>query len=147
MKLACRIMTICLLMCCFLLCGCRPNPWRHGEYECEIEKVESVQIVRLGETDDNYRFTCAVLYDVTDKDSFLKQLNALDYRSGSTPPKPLEVGYVVIRINYFNGDYDYIYQNSQKFYRGDENRTGQFLFDKEQFDDLIGGQGDGSVVP
>lgn len=152
MTIARLIATTCLLVLCFLFCGCRPHPWRDGEYKCEVENVESVQIVCIGETDDDYRFTCAVLCDVADKDSFLDQLNALDYRGGSTPPKPLKVGYVVIRINYFNGDYDYIYQNSQKFYRGDEERTGQFLFDKEQFDDLISntwdmGQGDGSVVP
>lgn len=147
MKIVRLITTTCLLMFCVLLCGCSPNPWRHGEYKCEIENVESVQIVRLGETDDDYQFTCTVLRNVTDKDSFLEQLNALDYRNGSTPPKPLKVGYVAIRINYFNGDYDYIYQNSQKFYRGDKSQTRQFLFDKEQFDDLIAGQRGGSVVP
>ena len=140
-------MTVCLLVLCVFLCGCRPHPWRHGEYECEIENVESVQIVCIGETDadDNYRFTCTVLYDVTDKDSFLDQLNALDYRGGSTPPKPLKVGYVAIRINYFNGDYDYIYQNSQKFYHGDEDRTGQFVFDKEAFFDLIARSNESSI--
>lgn len=131
------LFSLAIILLCVIVCGCRPHPWRDGEYKCEVENVESVQIVCIGETDDDYRFTCTVLCDVADKDSFLDQLNALDYRGGSTPPKPLKVGYVVIRINYFNGDYDYIYQNSQKFYRGDEDLTRQFLFDEEQFNALI----------
>ena len=152
MKMVQRITTFCLLVLCSVFCGCRPHPWRYGEYKCEIESVESVQIVCIGETDEDYRFTCTVLCNVTDKDSFLEQLNALDCENGGTPPKPLKAGYIAIRINYFNGDYDYIYQNSQKLYRGDKNLTRQFLFDKGQFNALIsahwkGGQGDGSIVP
>lgn len=136
------------LMCC-LLCSCSSS--LDGDYECDIDKVESVQIVQLDDlVTEECRYNYTVLGEVLDKTAFLSQLNALETKPGSSPPKTMKTDYVVIKINYSNGGYDLIYRNVQWNYRADANPIEYFVFDEGQFNDLLNTclrQGGGSVVP
>jgi len=49
----------------------------------------------------------------------------------------MDVGLVVVRIDYSNGDYDLVHQDAQRFHRSGVNQYGFFFFDDEQFNALI----------
>lgn len=51
----------------------------------------------------------------------------------------MDEGYVVVRVDYSNGDFDLIYPNAQCFHKNGTNNYGYFFFDDEQFDALISG--------
>lgn len=128
-----------LTMLCALFCsGCNNLP---QDYECEIEGVESVQIVRIEEgfNWEENRFYDTVLQDVLDKNAFLSQLNGINTKQTYYgQAKTMKMGYIAIKINYFNGDCAYIYRNYQFYCRtASYNTNTYFIFDKEQFNDLI----------
>ena len=68
---------------------------------------------------------------------FVEQLNDLKHSVNWGEPSQLDIGYVVIRIDYLNGDYDLLYPNAQWFNRSGVNQYGYFFFDAEQFDALV----------
>lgn len=132
----------------WLCCGCGFG----GEqrYVCEVDEVKSVQIISLDVYVENeYRYEYTVLCEITDKEVFVEQLNDLKQTVNWGEPKQFNEGYTVIRIEYFNGDYDLIYSNAQWFNRAGTNQNGYFFFDKTQFDEFISdylqGHRDGSV--
>ena len=45
--------------------------------------------------------------------------------------------YVVVRIEYLNGDFDLIHPDAQCFNKNGTNNYGYFFFDDEQFETLI----------
>ena len=49
----------------------------------------------------------------------------------------MDVQYIVIKIDYSNGDFDLIHPDAQCFNRSGTNQYGYFFFDDEQFHSLI----------
>ena len=129
------LVVICLLT--VLLC-CSCGFFGPQNYYCDVDTVSSVQIVKLGECiEGEYRYEYSVICQINDYHLFVKRLNDISHSVNFGDPFTLDVGYIVIRIEYLNGDYDLIYHNAQSFNRSGKNNGGYFLFDKKQFNDLI----------
>lgn len=126
------LVIVLMLLCCS--CGLVGDQ----EYVCNVADVESVQIVRLDKyVEGEYRYEYSVLAQVLDCETFVSRLNQLDHSVNWGDPGRLEDLYVVIKVNYSNGDYDLIHPDAQWFHRAGVNRDGFFFFDDEQFNALI----------
>ena len=121
-----------LLMCC--ACGF----FGDQRYACDLDEVETIQIVRLDKyVDGEYRYEYTVLSQISDPVTFVNRLNSLKHSVNWGDPRQLDVQYIVIRIDYRNGDYDLLHQDAQMFNRSGVNQYGFFFFDDEQFLALI----------
>ena len=121
-----------VLLCC--ACGLVGDQ----RYVCDIAKVDSIEIVRLDKyVQGEYRFEHTVLSQVSDCDTFVSRLNRVDHSVNWGDPGRMKEGYIVIRIDYRNGDFDLIYSGAQWFNRSGVNQNGYFFFDVEQFEALI----------
>ena len=69
--------------------------------------------------------------------TFVNRLNHIKHSVNWGDPLLLDVQYVVIRIDYLNGDYDLLHPDAQCFNRSGINHSGFFFFDDEQFYALI----------
>lgn len=126
--------TLCVLV--LLCCSC--GLFGDQRYVCNVDEVESIQIVRLDEyVEGEYRYNYTVLSQITDCAAFVDQLNKVDHSVNWGDPRQMDVQYVVIRISYLNGDFDEIHQDAQCFSRSGVNNYGFFFFDDEQFSALI----------
>jgi hypothetical protein len=107
-------------------------------YQCEINDVKTVQIIRLDRyVEGEYRYEYTVLCDITDKDVFVERLNAVEHSVNWGDPRQMDVGYIVIKIDYVNGDFDLLHSDGQCFNRSGTNQYGYFFFDETQFEQLI----------
>ncbi|MBR7116901.1 MAG: hypothetical protein IKC87_04250 [Clostridia bacterium] len=110
-------------------------------YVCEVYEVESVQIVRLDAfNEEDATFEFVELVNVEDPISFVERLNAIPNHVNNSiigSPNFLQLGMLVIKINYRNSDYDLIDILSQHFYRSDECDYGDFVFDYDEFIALV----------
>ncbi len=130
--LLCMLCSLLLFLCCS--CGF----FGDQEYFCEIDKVESIQIIRLDKyIEGEYRYEYTVLSQISDHKTFVDRLNNLKHSVNWGDPKQLDVLYVVIRIYYHNGDYDLIHPRAQCFHHNGVNNYGYFFFDKNEFNALI----------
>ncbi len=121
-----------MLLCC--ACGL----FGDQRYVCDIDAVESIQIVRLDKyIAEEYRFEYTVLSEVFDLAAFVDRLNNLKHSVNWGDPRTLYEQYTVIRIQYRNGDFDFIHARAQCFNQSGTNQSGYFFFDREQFDKLI----------
>ena len=131
--LICMFIILSLCLCC---CSC--GFFGEQEYYCEPSNVKTASIIKLDEyITDEYRFDYTVLCEISDTLAFIENLNNISHSVNWGDPGTLEVGYIVIRIDYINGDYDLIHCNAQWFNRSGTNNNGYFFFDKQQFDALI----------
>lgn len=136
MKIVRWVLGILFVILIFLCCSC--GIFGDQRYLCEVDTVESIQIVRLDKyVEGEYRYEYTVLSKITDCSTFVDQLNNLKHTVNWGEPSQLDVNYVVIRIDYLNGDYDLLYSNAQWFNRSGVNQYGYFFFDDEQFNSLI----------
>ena len=107
-------------------------------YICDVGEVESIQIIRLDDyVEGEYRYEYTVLSTITDHAEFVDRLNSLKHSVNWGEPSQLDINYIVIRIDYHNGDYDLLYHYAQWFNRSGVNNYGYFFFDDEQFNALI----------
>ncbi|MBQ8393463.1 MAG: hypothetical protein IJX51_06805 [Clostridia bacterium] len=132
--------TLCILsiILSFSLCSCDLFYVGDTNFYCYIENVESIQIVRLDkyiQEDFGYEYT--VLAEIEDCPAFVERLNDIDHAVYGGDPQYLYIDYIVIQINYFNGDYDIIHYEAQDFFRSNKLRIGYYSFDKDQYNDLI----------
>ena len=120
----------------FLCCSC--GLFGEQRYACDVEMVESIQIVNLEEyVEGEYRYEYTVLSQISDYEVFVSHLNELDQSVNWGDPRQLCIQSVVIKIDYSNGDFDLIHPDAQCFNRSGTNQYGYFFFDDEQFDSLI----------
>ena len=120
-----------------LLC-CSCGLFGDQRYVCDVEEVESIQIVRLDKyVEGEYRYEYTVLSQISDRETFVSRLNELDHSVNWGDPREMDVQYIVIKIDYRNGDFDLIHPDSQWFNRSGENQYGFFFFNDEQFDSLV----------
>ncbi len=107
-------------------------------YICDVNKVESARIIRLDEyIEGEYRYEYTVLSQIYDYVTFVDQLNTMEHSVNWGDPRQMDEEYVVIRIDYCNGDFDLIHPDAQWFNRSGVNQYGYFFFNDEQFDALI----------
>ena len=133
-----RRMILCILVVISLCLCCGCGLFGRQRYSCEIDDVDSIQIVSLDEyLYEEYRFEYTILCEIEDCPTFVEYLNDLEHSVNWGDPLCLEEGYIVIKINYLNGDFDLLYPNAQWFNRDGEKQTGYFFFDKEQFNALV----------
>lgn len=126
---------LCMILA-FLCCSC--GWFGPQRYICEVEEVESVQIIRLDQyVEGEYRYEYTVLSEISDYETFVSRLNGLEHSVNWGDPRQMDVGYVVVRIDYRNGDFDLVHQDAQCFHRSGENHYGYFFFDDEPFNTLI----------
>lgn len=129
----CFLSAILLLFCC---CSC--GLFGEQRYICEIDKVQSAQIVKLDKyVEGEYRYEYIILSEINDCSTFVAKLNNLKHSVNWGEPGQFDIGYIVIKINYLDGDFDLIYTNAQWFNRAGVNQNGYFFFDEEQFKSLI----------
>ena len=122
----------------FFCCSC--GLFGPQRYLCEVGEVESVQIIRLDKyVEGEYRYEYTVLSQVEDVESFVGQLNDIKHSVNWGDPSQMDEGYVVVRVDYSNGDFDLIHPDAQCFHKNGTNNYGYFFFDDEQFDALIFG--------
>ena len=120
-----------------LLC-CSCGLFGEQRYKCEVDNIASIQIVRLDTyVEGEYRYEYTVLSEISDYTVFVDRLNSVKHSVNWGDPYQLDVEYVVIKINYHNGDYDLIHSDAQWFNRSGTNQVGYFFFDEEQFNTLI----------
>ena len=126
------------IMCMILVFCCACHLFGAQEYVCNIDRVASIQIVRLDryiKQDQNFTYT--VFAEISDLETFVEKLNKIEHSVNGGDPGVLLEQYTVIRIEYHNGDSELIYPNAQWFYRSGEHSYGFFFFDEEQFKSLI----------
>ena len=124
------------LMAMLLSCSC--GFFSPQKYVCNIDEVETIEIVKLGEfveAKNDYEYT--VISTISDKEKFVERLNNIKHSVNWGDPGVMKKGYIVIKICYKNGDSDLIYRNAQSFVRSDKWQTGFFFFDIDQFNALI----------
>ena len=132
-KVICSI-TLSILMLLFCSCGL----FGDQEYFCKVEDVASVQIVRLDKyVQGEYRYEYTVLSQIDDFDDFVGRLNAVKHSVNWGDPQQMYENYVVVRIEYLNGDFDLIHPDAQWFNKNGTNNNGYFFFDDEQFETLL----------
>ena len=123
---------ILVLLCCS--CGLIGDQ----RYVCDVEKVDSIQIVKLDKyVEGEYRYEYTILSQISDYETFASHLNELDHSVNWGDPRQMDVQYIVIKIDYSNGDFDLIHPDAQCFNRSGENHYGYFFFNDEQFNSLI----------
>lgn len=131
-----RVLSLLCIIPMFLCCSC--GLFGRQKYVCEIERVDSVQIVRLDKyVEGEYRYDYTVLLEISDCATFVSRLNELDHSVNWGEPQQMDIGYIVIRVNYNNGDFDLIHPDAQWFNSSGTNQYGYFFFDDEQFNSLI----------
>lgn len=143
-----RVLVPLYMLCIILLLFCSCGMFGEQRYICEIDEVDSVQIVRLDKyIEGEYRYEYTILSQISDYTTFVRQLNKLKHSVNWGDPRQMAVQYVVIRIDYQNGDFDLIHPDAQCFNRSGTNQYGYFFFDDEQFNTLISDYttGEGSV--
>lgn len=129
------ILTPCIIL--MLLC-CSCGLFGPQRYVCEVDQVESVQIVRLDKyVEGEYRYEYTILAQISDYTTFVSRLNKLKHSVNWGDPGRMNVQYVVIKIDYHNGDFDLIHPDAQWFHRSGVNNYGYFFFDDDQFNTLI----------
>lgn len=132
-----RLLPFILCINIMLLC-CSCGLFGDQEYVCEIDAVESIQIVRLEEyVQEEYRYKYTILSTILDYSTFVDRLNDIKHSVNWGDPGTFELGYVVIKIEYLDGNYDLLYTNAQMFNRSGVNQYGYFFFDEEQFNTLV----------
>lgn len=100
--------------------------------------MKSVQIIRLNKhVEGEYRFDYTVVCQISDYTEFVNRLNELEHSKNRGDPQQMYVGYVVIIIDYLNGDFDLLRSDAQCFNRSGENEHGFLFFDDAQFGALI----------
>lgn len=120
----------------FTCCSC--GLFGRQKYICEIDKVKKIEIVRLDKyVEGEYRFEYTTLSQISNIEKFVKRLNEIDHSVNWGDPRQFYIGYVVIRIEYHNGDFDLIHKDAQWFNTSGKNNYGFFFFDDEQFEALI----------
>ncbi len=133
-KMICFFFPFCMSL--LLLCSC--GLFGPQKYECEIDEVKSIQIIRLDQyVEGEYRFEYTVLSQISDIETFVDKLNQLEHSVNWGDPRQMYEQYIVIKIEFYNGDFDLIHSNAQCFNRSNENNYGYFFFDDEQFNELI----------
>ena len=128
------ICTFCIIVVSCCSCGL----FASERYSCNIEEVESIQIVSLGgfnKEENKYEYT--VISQISDCETFVNRLNDIKYSVNLGEPTVLNPEYTVILINYNNGDYDLLYSGAQCYYREGRFLTGYVFFNTEQFNALI----------
>ena len=130
-KISVLLFGVILLFCCS--CSSLDN----RKYICDIEAVKSVQIVRLEKLEPYYKIDYTVLFEITDCATFVNRLNALGNSAHWGSPYVMRAQDIVIRIEFQNGDYDFLKRNTQFFYRSGTFKDGRYIFDKEAFEILI----------
>lgn len=128
-----RIFLLCIVI--MLLC-CSCGLFSPQRYVCDAQEVSSIQIVRIGEITVG-EFDYTVLSQISDHETFVKCLNEVDHSVNWGDPYPMDVGFIAIRIEYMNGDCDYINSDAQWFVKSESIKTGYFFFDDEQFNSLV----------
>lgn len=126
-------------VCIILMLLCRScGLFGDQRYFCDVEKVDSIQIVQLDQyVEGEYRYEYTILSQITDFETFVLHLNELDHSVNWGDPRQMDVQYIVIKIDYSNGDFDLIHPDAQCFNRSGVNQYGYFFFDDEQFHSLI----------
>ena len=108
------------------------------KYVCEVENVDSIQIVRLDQyIEEELRYEYTVLSQIVDCEAFVSELNEVEHSVNWGDPRQMDIGYVVIKINYINGDFDLLHPDAQCFHRSGKNQYGYFFFDDAAFNLLI----------
>ena len=131
-------MKLLLCMLCMVILCCSCGWFGDQEYICEFEKVKSIEIVRLENFDgEKYEYEYTVLAQITDKATFVDRLNKVETSINWGEPRILNMQELVIRIEYFNGDYDLMNWRAQNFYHSGTIQIGYFVFDDEEFNALI----------
>ncbi len=129
-------LAIVLFMTAFICSGC--GLFGPQKYTCDESNVVSAQIVHLDRlVEEEYRYEYTVLREIPDTSAFIERLISMKHTVNWGDPQPLEPGYIVIRLEYLNEDYDLIHASAQLMHQSGKNRTGYFFFDKEQFDTLL----------
>lgn len=129
------ILPVCIIL--MLLC-CSCGLFGDQRYFCDVEKVDSIQIVQLDQyVEGEYRYEYTILSQITDFETFVSHLNELGQSVNWGDPRQMDVQYIVIKIDYSNGDFDLIHPDAQCFNRSGVNQYGYFFFDDEQFHSLI----------
>lgn len=129
------IFPVCIIL--MLLC-CSCGLFGDQRYFCDVEKVDSIQIVQLDQyVEGEYRYEYTILSQITDIETFVLHLNELDHSVNWGDPRQMDVQYIVIKIDYSNGDFDLIHPDAQCFNRSGVNQYGYFFFNDEQFHSLI----------
>ncbi|MBE6580033.1 MAG: hypothetical protein E7650_00265 [Ruminococcaceae bacterium] len=97
---------IILLLClASMLSCCSCGLFGARKYVCEVENVDSIQIVRLDQyIEEELRYEYTVLSQIVDYEAFVCELNEVEHSVNWGDPRQMDIGYVVIKINYINGD-------------------------------------------
>jgi hypothetical protein len=107
-------------------------------YTCDVEEVESAQIVRLDRyIEEENMFEYTILAQIEEYEEFISCLNGLKHRVNWGEPSIMHDQYIVIKVDYKDGNFDLIHSRAQLFYRLGNYQTGFFFFDEEQFNSLI----------
>ena len=118
------------------LCSC--GLFGRQRYVCDIEQVTSIQIIQLDKyVEGEYRYEYTVLAEISDCATFVNRLNSVKHSVNWGEPSVMYVQYIVIRVEYKNGDFDELHADAQWFNRSGVNHAGYFFFDDDEFNMLI----------
>lgn len=135
MKLFKYISVILLSVLCCCSCGLVKEA---NTYTDRLDEIQKITIVELLEYDsDTYTYSEKQLREVLDVNVFMDEMLALKCDSNWGDPQQLQIGDVVIKLVYDNGDFDLINWRAQIKRRSGTNRYGYMIFDEKEFDLLL----------
>jgi hypothetical protein len=128
-----------LLLIIAFVCSCSGcGIFSNQKYTCDAGDVKSIQIVCLREFNkEEYRYEYDILADVADVSAFVERLNAIKQSVHWSDPAVLRAGYLVIKIDYANGDYDLLHHSALMEYRSGGFNYEYIEFNTSQFDKLV----------
>ena len=108
-------------------------------YTCDVENVKSVQIIKLGEYDEeSCWFQQTTICEIENRTEFIERLLGISQTVRFGLPGAFYSGDIVIYIEYVNGDYDLIsYIAQTKVENGVGNGGGHITFNPKQFNALL----------
>ncbi|MBE6540811.1 MAG: hypothetical protein E7674_08775 [Ruminococcaceae bacterium] len=135
-KTVISLFLICIIL---MLSGC----YLDVEYEFwhDVSEITSIKIVEV--LDFNYEKLYNeenVLVTIENTDVFLQEFSEIHCREIFNDPETVNPNTIVIKVEYSNGDYEYIDYIAQcKCYKDSAmSHNGYFILDKEQFEAFIG---------
>ena len=126
------VVLLILILC---LHGCTRG--RKKNYECNYDEITSIKIVRLDGVDENYYdYEYTTICNITDISSFTKNFQDIEQRDYFTifgDPSTVDLGDLVFKFEFDNGDMDYISPEVQSQLRSGKWSYPSINFNREDF--------------
>ena len=135
-----RINIILFIISCLVIfatgCGKKQYPFMQS-----VSNIVKIEVIIMGEIHDPYtkhEYTLIKALSLNENNKFIDDLKNIECKRMFGDPQTLTTGHQGFKINYSNGEYEIIAYTAQgEHTNGKYLSNGYYLFDEEQFNDLL----------